>query len=287
MKAIFKHELRGYLHSLTAYIFCAFMLAFVGIGAMLYNIQQAVANFEYVLYFVCIGLAIIIPVLTMRTIAEEKKQKTDRLLYSLPIKTEGIILGKYLALLVIFAVPVAVIAFYPLVFSRFGEVYLPTSYGTLLAFFLMGAAMISVGMFISSLTENQGIAAVIGIALFVLNYFSVTLADYISSTATGSVIALVVLCIAVGFIIKLLTRNGDLAYWVGIVLTAAVLAVRIIDGTLLEGLLPKIMSALSLFEPFYNFVDGVFDLTSIVFYLSVAALFLFLSVQSMEKRRYN
>ena len=87
MIAVLKHELSGYFHSLSAYIFGAFLLVFVGIGAMFYNIYQAVANFEYVLNFVSLVFVIIIPILTMRVIAEERKQKTDQLLYSLPITT--------------------------------------------------------------------------------------------------------------------------------------------------------------------------------------------------------
>lgn len=102
MIAVLKHELSGYFHSLTAYIFSAFLLAFVGIGALIYNIQSAVANFEYVLGYVCLGLVVIIPILTMRIIAEERKQKTDQLLYSLPIRTFQIVMGKYIALLAVF-----------------------------------------------------------------------------------------------------------------------------------------------------------------------------------------
>ncbi len=173
MTAVLKHELKNYLHSLTAYLFCGFLLIFVGIGAMLYNIQSAVANFEYVLQFVCIGMVVIIPVLTMRVISEEKKQKTDQLLYSLPLKTSQIIIGKYLALLIIFFIPVCIISVYPLIFAQFGEVYLLTSYGSLIAFFIMGAALIAIGTFVSSLTENQGFAAGIAIPLLLLNYYSV------------------------------------------------------------------------------------------------------------------
>jgi len=146
MTAVWKHELRSCVHSLSAWLYCAFMLAFVGVGAMLYNIQAAVANFEYVLSFVCIGLVFIVPVLTMRSLAEERKQKTDQLLYSLPLKLWHIIAGKYLALLAVFLVPLVIIAFYPLVFSQYGEVYLLTSYGSLLAFFLLGAALIAMGV---------------------------------------------------------------------------------------------------------------------------------------------
>ena len=87
MIAILKHELRIYFHSLTAYVFGAFLLVFVGIGAMLYNLQAAVSNFEFVLGFSSVVFVVIVPVLTMRVIAEERKQKTDQLLYSLPVST--------------------------------------------------------------------------------------------------------------------------------------------------------------------------------------------------------
>lgn len=196
MTAVFKHELSNHFHSLTAYIFGAFLLAFVGIGAMIYNIQQAVANFEYVLSFVSLVFVVLIPVLTMRVIAEERRHKTDQLLYSLPISTTQVVVGKYLALLVIFLVPLCVIGIYPLIFAQYGEVYLLTSYGSIAAFFIMGAALIAVGTFISSLTENQGFAAGIAIPVILLNYYSVSLAEYVSATALGSAVALCVLSVA-------------------------------------------------------------------------------------------
>ena len=145
MIAVCKHELRGYFHSLTAYVFGAFLLAVVGVGAMLYNLQAAVSNFEYVLSFSSLVFVVIVPILTMRVLAEERRQKTDQLLYSLPITTLQVVLGKFLALIAVFAVPLGIIAVYPLIFARFGEVYLPTSYGSLFAFFLLGAALLAVG----------------------------------------------------------------------------------------------------------------------------------------------
>ena len=279
MKAVLKHELSGYFHSLTAYVFGAFLLVFVGIGSMLYNIQQAVANFEYVLGFISLIFVGLVPILTMRVLAEERKQRTDQLLYSLPITTTDIILGKYLALLVVFLIPLVIVAFYPLIFAKFGDVYLLTSYGSLIAFFIMGAALIAIGMFISSLTENLGMAAGICVAVVLFNYYSVSLADYISSSVIGSIIALVVLILIVGLIIKILTKNDAVAAGVAVIYFA--------KKSVFEGLLPNIMKTLSLFERFYSFVNGVFDMTAIVFYLSVIVFFLFLCVQSLEKRRYN
>ena len=287
MIAVCKHELRGYFHSLTAYVFGAFLLAVVGVGAMLYNLQAAVSNFEYVLSFSSLVFVVIVPILTMRVLAEERRQKTDQLLYSLPITTTQVVLGKYLALLAVYLIPLAVICVYPLIFAQFGEVYLPTSYGSIFAFFVMGAALMAVGVFLSSLTENQGFAAGIGIAVILFNYYSVSLSEYISSTAFGSLIALDVLAILLGFLIRYLTRNEGLAYGVALALVLALAAAFLVDSSMFEGLLPAVMEQLSLFERFNTFVNGVFDVTAIVYYLSVIGFFLLLSVQSMEKRRYN
>lgn len=287
MIAVFKHELSGYFHSITAYIFGAFLLAFVGIGAMIYNIQQAVANFEYVLSFVSLIFVVLIPVLTMRVIAEERKQKTDQFLYSLPISTTQVIVGKYLALLVIYLLPLCIVSIYPLIFARYGEVCLTTSYGSIAAFFIMGAALIAIGTFISSLTENQGFSAGIAIPVILLNYYSVSLAEHVSTTAFGSALALCILCCLLGVIIRFLTKNEKLAYIVSIAMILAVGVTYFADSTVFEGLLPDIMKKLSLFERFYTVVSGVFDLTAIVYYLTVIVFFLFLSVQSLEKRRYN
>lgn len=287
MIAVLKHELRNYFHSLTAYVFGAFLLVFIGIGSMLYNLQAAVSNFELVLSFSCLVFVVIVPILTMRVIAEERKQKTDQLLYSLPISTSQVIIGKYLALLIVFLVPLAIISIYPLIFSMYGEVYLLTAYGSILAFFIMGAALIALGVFISSLTENQGFAAGIGIAVILLNYYSVSLAESVSSTAFGSLVALAVLIVALGFVIRHLTKNEILAWGVSILLYAGIFIAYQVDSTMFEGLLPTIMTRLSLFERFYVIVNGVFDMTGIVYYLSIIVFFLFLSVQSLEKRRYN
>ena len=287
MGAIFRHELRNYFHSLTAYVFGAFLLAVVGLGSVLYNLQAAVSNFEFVLSFASIIFVVIVPILTMRTRAEERRQRTDQLLYSLPITTTQVVLGKYFALLVVYLIPLAVVSLYPLLFSQFGEVYLPTSYGSLFAFFMMGAALLAVGMFLSSLTDNQGFAAGIGIAAILLNYYSVSLAEYTSSTAMGSLIALYVIALLLGVVIHNLTRNENLAYGVTLVLIAALSVAYFVNSSAFEGLLPDIMTKLSLFRQFNSFVNGAFDLTAIVYYVSVMGFFLFLSVQSMEKRRYN
>ena len=287
MSAVFAHELKNYFRTLTAYVFGAFLLVFTGIGAMMYNINAAVSNFEYVLQFCSIVFVVIVPILTMRVIAEERKQKTDQLLYSLPITTTEVILGKYLALLVVFLLPMIIISVYPMIFARFGDVYLMTSYGSLLAFFIMGAALIAIGIFISSLTDNQGFAAGIGIAAILLNYFSVTLSEYVSTTAFSSLVVFCIISVLLAIAVEHLTKNEYLGFGLGGLLVIVFFAMFMIDSEKLEGLLPDIMTKLSLFKQFNTFVNGVFDLRALVYFLSVIVFFLFLSVQSLEKRRYN
>lgn len=286
MKAVFKHELSLYYHGLLAYVFGAFLLEFIGIGAMMYNINSAVANFEYALGTFSIGFVALVPILTMRVMAEEKKQKTDQLLSLLPITGTDIVLGKYFAMAVVFVVPMLVACIYPFIFSFYGDVYLPTSYGALFAFICLGLALIAIGMFISSLTESQGMAAGLCVVVMLFCYYSASLADYISSTAFN-VAALLVLSALLALIVRRLTRSDAAGLIILVICVAAVAITWFVSPTSLETLLPDLMHKLSLFERFYTFVNGVFDLTGIIYYISVAAFFLFLCVQSWEKKRYN
>lgn len=141
MTAIYQRELRSYFHGMTGYVFIAFLLVFAGIYTMFYNLSSGYPNFEYVLQAMAIIFLIAIPVLTMRVIAEERRQKTDQLLYTLPLGMTRVVLGKYLAMVTVVAVPCVVMAFYPLLLSTFGTVSFPTTYGALLGFFLLSAAL--------------------------------------------------------------------------------------------------------------------------------------------------
>ena len=286
MKAVFKHEIGLYYHGLLAYVFGAFLLEFIGIGAMMYNINRAVANFEYALGTFSIGFIALVPILTMRVMAEEKKQKTDQLLSLLPITGVDIVLGKYFAMAVVFVAPMIVACVYPFIFSLYGDVYLPTSYGALFAFVCLGLALIAIGMFISSLTESQGMAAGICVVAMLSCYYSASLADYIASTAFN-VAALLVLSALLALLVRRLTRSDAAGLIILILCVAAVAITWFVSPTSLETLLPDLMNKLSLFERFYTFVNGVFDVTAIIYYISVAVFFLFLCVQSWEKKRYN
>ncbi|MCD8375808.1 MAG: ABC transporter permease [Oscillospiraceae bacterium] len=291
MKAVFRHELSSYFSGVTGYVFGAFMLLFVGIYMMVYNISYATTLFEYVPGSMCFVYIIIIPILTMRVLAEEKRAKTDQLLYSLPISMTKVVLGKYMAMLCILLIPTLIMCVYPLLLTAYGNVYLPAAFSAIAGFFLLGAALLAIGTFVSSLTESQAVAAGLCFAVMLLNYFLASLSGYVSTSAFGSVMALTVVIILLALVVWLMTKSSFAGLVVGIVLEAALLVVYLVNSTLFAGLFPSIIDELSLFERFYVFVGegngGVFDITGVVYFLTVAGFFLFLSVQSMERKRWS
>lgn len=287
MKAVFRHELSSYFSGVTAYVFGAFLLLFGGIYTIAYNINGGYANFEYVLGGMSFVFLVIVPILTMRVLAEERRQKTDQLLYSLPLSMTQVVLGKYAAMLVIFLIPVGILCLYPLILGAYGNVYLPAAYGSIVGFFFLGAALIAVGTFISSVTESQAVAAGLCFVVMLVNYFLSSLAGFVSTTAFASFCAFAGLGLVVVLIFLLMTKNSFAALMLALVLEGGLSAAYLVSGSSFEGLFPEIMEKLSLFERFYDFVDGVFDVTGIVYFISIAAVFLYLSVQSMEKRRWG
>lgn len=287
MTAVFRHELSSYFKSVSGYVFGAFLLLFAGIYTTDINLNAGLTNFEYVLDYMCIIFLIIVPILTMRVVAEERRQRTDQLLYSLPLTMTEVVLGKYGALLVVFLAPMAVIGVYPLILSAFGNVYLPAAYSAWLGFFLLGAALLAIGMFISSLTESQAVAAGLCFVVMLVNYFITSLADFISTTAFASFASFTVVILALAGIVWFMTRSGLASGVLALVLEAVLLFFYAGDTSAFEGLFPEVMENLSLFDQFYQFVNGVFDLRAVVYLLSVSGLFLFLTVQSLEKRRWS
>lgn len=287
MKAVFRHELSSYFRNMTGYLFIGFLLLFVGVYSYVYNIQNSLSNFEYVLSGMSFVFLLIIPVLTMGVIADEKRRNTDQLLYSLPLSMTEVVLGKYFAMLTVLLIPTVIICIYPLILNLFGNVYLMKTFGAIIGFFFLGAALIAVGMFVSSLTESPAVAAGICFLLLLLNYFMSSLSGYLPATATPSLIALTALVLITALIIWLMTRSVVAA---GIFAAAGVsilVILYLVNATWFAGLFPKIMSGLSLFERFNSFVDGVFDVKALIFYLTVCVLFVFLSIQSMDKRRWS
>ena len=287
MNAVFRHEVSSHFHSLSAYVFGAFLLLFGGVYTMVMNLNNLLTNFEFVMGNMAFIFLIIVPILTMRVLAEERRQKTDQLLYSLPISMTDVVLGKFGALLVMLLIPLAIIALYPVVLSAFGNIHFPTAYGAMLGFFLLGAALIAIGLFISSITESQAVAAGLCFVVMLLNYYISDLATFVAATAFASFSAFAAVIVILALLINKMTKNGTISLIFAAVGEGALLAGYLLNASSFEGLFPKVMESLSLFDRFYVFVNGVFDLSAVVYFITVIALFLFLSVQSMERRRWN
>lgn len=287
MLAIFQRDLRSYAVTMTGWVFVAFILVFIGIYSMVYNLNYGYGNFEYVLSSLTMIYLLGVPILTMRCFAEERRQGTDQLLYALPLTSGKIVLGKYLAMLVVLAAPLAVSCLYPLVLSAFGDVYLPTAYASILAFFLLGAALTAIGMFASSLCESQVTAAVSCFALLLINYFLTSLASFIPSGAGTAILVLTLLIVLGTAGLLSLTKNGIFSVGVGALCEVALIVVAIAAPETLDGLIGDVLTGLSLFDRYESFVNGIFDLTAVTFYLAVSASFVCLTVNSFETRRWN
>ena len=287
MRAIIGRELRSYYNSAIGYVFAAFILLFVGIYTMAINLKSYVSNFEFSLGQMSFVYILAIPIITMRMIAEEKRQKTDQLLYSLPMGMTRVVLGKYFAALIVLAVPVAIICFYPLILSSYGKVNLLSAYGSIIAFFLLGASLISVGMFLSSVTESQVVAAVLSFIAMLINFFISQLANLVSASSMSSFIAMAVLVVVLSIIIRLLVKSGIFAVIFGLVCEIGLIVMFISSRSSFEGLFPTVMKGISMFDRFYSFINGVFDITSVVYFVMVSLVFVFLTIQSLEKRRWN
>lgn len=287
MTAVYQRELRSYFNGMTAYVFAAFLLVFAGIYTMAYNLQSGYPNFEYVLQSMAIILLIAIPILSMRSIAEERRQRTDQLLYALPIGMTRVVLGKYLAMVTVVALPCAILGLYPLLLSTFGSVSFPTAYASLLGFFLLSAALCAIGLLLSSLTENQAVAAGLCFVVMLLLYFMADLSSFLPEDASASLAVLVVVILALAGVVRLVTKNTTAAILFAVVCEAVLAAFWVTGQDRFQGLFTQAADALSLFERFYTFASGVFDLTAALYFLSIIAVALFLTVQSMEKGRWS
>ncbi len=236
MIAIYKRELKSYFCSFLGSLFIGVMLFLMGIYFSVYNLFMGYPYIGYALSSVVFLFLIGIPILTMRILSEERHQKTDQLILTAPVGVSSIVLGKFLALATIFAIPVGIISIYPLILSLFGTIAFGETYVAVLGFFLYGLACIAIGVFVSSLTESQVIAAVITFGVLFLGYVMSGICNMISSTGN---------------------------------------------------FFTKILSAFDMVSRFDTFLNGSLQMTSVVYYVSFVLLFLILTVQSIQKRRFQ
>lgn len=236
MFAIYKRELRSYFNSFIGLLFVGVNLFFLGLYYFVYNLLYGYPYYSYVVSSTAFLFLISIPILCMRILTEERHNKTDQLILTAPVSVGGIVMGKFLALTTIFAVPTLISCVYPLILTRYGSVPLGSCYLAILAFFLYGVSCIAICMLVSSITESQVIAAVLSFGVLFLGYMMSSICSVISSTGN---------------------------------------------------LLTKILGYFDLYSPFGELLNGTLNLDAVVYFLSLTVLALFLTVQSIQKRRYS
>lgn len=240
MIAIYKRELKAFFQSMIGWLFVAATLFLTGIYFMAVNLMYGSASVASTISSAAFIYILTIPILSMRIIAEERKQKTDQLTLTAPVSIWKIVTGKYLAMATVLLIPIFVVCLYPLILSAFGTISFVQTYVAILGFFLYGLAAIALGLFISSITESQVIAAVVSFAAIFITYMM----DGISN---------------------LITKSGN-------VITTFV---------------SKVLSALDFSSRFDDFLNGNFNINAVVYFITVILVCLFLTTQSIQKRRYS
>ncbi len=287
MTAIYKREVKSFLTSMIGYVFIAFLLAVAGIYFSAYHLQGLYTQFSYTLQGMLFVFLIAVPILSMRVLAEERKTRTDQLLLTSPVSVSGIVLGKYLALVTIFLIPVFILMLYPLILTQFGAVSLKMAYTALLGFFLLGCSFLSIGLFLSSVTESQVIAAVLTFAVLLTCYLSQGIVSFLPETASSSFITFLLLGAVLALVLHYMTRHALLSVITFAAAEGVLILLYILNSSVYEGLIQSLFNILDITAPFYEFSSGLLDLTRIVYYLSVILIFLFLTVQSILKRRWS
>ena len=287
MTAVYKRELRSYLTSMIGYLFMFFILLLTGIYFSAYQLTSAYPKFEYTLSALTIVFLISVPILTMRVLAEERKQKTDQLLLTAPVSVEKIVLGKYLALVTIFAIPMLIMCLYPLLMSKFGTVSFGAAYTAILGFFLLGCANLAIGVFISSLTESQVIAAVLTFVFLFAFYMMNGISSFFSEGSLSTCITFGLLILAAAIVIYTMIKNFLISAVICIVGEIVLGVIYVVNSSFFSGGIQKVLNVFNLSSHFDNFANSIFDVKGIVYFLSVIAVCMFLTVQSIVKRRWN
>lgn len=287
MIAIYKRELGAYFHSMTGYICAAFLIFAVGIYFMATNLFSGYPSFSYALNSSLFIFMLTTPILTMRSMAEDRRNKTDQLLLTSPVSITKVVLGKYFAMLTVLALPCLVFCLCPLIILANGNATLASDYASILMFFLMGSVCVAVGLLISSLTESQVIAAIgtFGAVLLLLLWKS--LMSFIPSSAEASLVGMLLIALLLGVVLNALTGNYVLSTIVAAVAMAAEFVVFLARRSLFEDLLPNVLGKFSISDAFSNFAEyQLFDFSGLILYLSLDFLLVFITVQLIQRRRY-
>lgn len=288
MLAIYKREFKSYFQSMVGCVFVAFLVAFTGIYFTAYNLNSGYPYFSYTLSGSLIVFIVGIPLITMRSFAEERKNKTDQLLLTAPVSLTKIVLGKYLAMISVVAIPNLIFCLFPLLIKMNGTAYLKTDYISIGVFFLLGCVYVAIGMFMSALTESQMIAFITTFGLLLILYLWNGIIGFLPSSAIGSLIGLIVIFTIIIAYVYHMTENWMLSAVLEVIGIVASVATYIVKSSLFENLLTKILGKLALADVFTDITNNhIVDITGIVLYLSVIAIFIVLTIQAIQKRRWS
>ncbi|HJB81659.1 MAG TPA: ABC-2 transporter permease [Candidatus Mediterraneibacter intestinavium] len=288
MLAIYKRELRSYFQSMVGCVFIAFLMVFTGIYFVAYNLTAGYPYFSYTLSGSLIVFIVGIPLITMRSFSEERKNRTDQLLLTAPVSLGKVVMGKYLAMATVIAIPNVIFCIYPLIIKSQGTAYLTVDYISIFAFFLLGCVYAAIGMFMSSLTESQIIAFISTFGILLVLYLWDGILSMLPSSAVSGLAGVLIILSAVVFYIWHMTGNYIIAGAIEIIGIVAGVVVYIVDSGLYENLLTNLLGKLALANVFTDITsNSIVDVTGIVFYLSIIVVFVFLTVQSIQKRRWS
>lgn len=287
MIAVLKRELKTYFLTPTGYIFMGFFLLISGFFFAIGNLFSASPNYNSMLSTINFVFMILVPILTMRLLAEESRQKTDQLLLTSPLSVTEIVLGKYLAAVTVFLLTVAVTCIYPIILSFFGSIAVSEIIGGYLGFILLGSSFIAVGLFISSLTENQVVAAVVTFSALLLFWIIDVLQQVLPNDTTSGIIFSGLIVAGLVFLIYRSVKNYFLTVITALIGIGGITAGYLINKGIYDGIILRFIDWISLLKRFEPFWRGNLSLSPIVFFLSFITLFIFLTIQMIEKRRWN
>ncbi len=287
MLAIYKKEMRAYFNSIIGWLFIAFFLAFTGIYFFLENLFYGYTHFGYSLYSVGLIFILLVPMITMRIIAEENKQKTDQLLLTSPVSVEKIVLGKFFAVTSVFGVVMLITCLYPLIMSLYGEINFIMNYAAIAGFFLMGCAYLALGTFISAVTDSQAFAAVLTFIVVLVTYLMDGIATLFATDARTAWLVFAFLLFLVTVMTWMMMKSKPVTAAFFVISEGALAYVYFFQPLLLEGSITKVFAWFSVETRYADFVNGILNVADVVYYITFVVLFVFLTVQAIKKRRWN
>jgi ABC-2 type transport system permease protein len=289
MAAIYKKEMRAYFTQMVGYLFLAFFILMVGMFFVFINIFSASGRFGDVLHNASIIFYILVPILTMRLFSEEARHKTDQLIFTSPLTIAQIVCGKFFAAFSLFLIGVAVTVVFPLILTRYAVAELPVAQiiGSYIGFILIGACAIAVGMFISVLTENQIIAAVGTFAAIYFMFIIDSIAMTMPISAVSSLIFAALLIIAAAGLWFYSTKHLISSIIIIFLGSLAAIILYINNNLIFDALIMRTLLWFSLYSRFGVLSQGVLNSADLIYYISFSALFVYLTMNLIEKRRWR